>query len=67
MKVIWNKTVDRIYKCIDKYNKNPKRSYTLGFSMGYAVYDFTTHMNAEEFHKKIDTLMYENKRARKAI
>jgi hypothetical protein len=30
--------------------------------MGYDVYDTNSHMTAEEFQKRIDTLMYENKR-----
>lgn len=39
----------------------------LSFSMGYAVYDYNSHMKVEEFKKHIDILMYENKRANKEI
>ena len=57
--------VARIYSCLEKYNESPAKSYSLGFSIGYAVYDFNSHMKVEEFQKKIDMLMYENKRANK--
>ena len=60
------RTVGRIDSCLKKYNENPTKTYSLGFSMGYAVYDFHSHMKAEEFQKQIDMLMYENKRASKA-
>ncbi|MEL7655780.1 MAG: diguanylate cyclase, partial [Bacillota bacterium] len=61
------RTVDKINNCLEKYNDNPDKSYGLGFSMGYAVYDFHSHMKAEEFQKQIDMMMYENKRANKAL
>lgn len=53
----------RINSCVEKYNESSAQPYKLGFSMGYAVYDF--HMKAEEFQKQIDTLMYEDKQAYK--
>jgi diguanylate cyclase (GGDEF)-like protein len=58
-------TVRRINNCIENYNKHGKNPYQLNFSMGYAMYDFHSHKSVEEFQKQIDTLMYENKRARK--
>lgn len=61
------RAVERICACVEKYNDKSKKPYSLGFSMGYAVYDFETHMKAEEFQKQIDTLMYEDKRANKVI
>lgn len=60
-------TVFRINRCVEKYNKSATRPFTLGFSMGYAVYDYHSKMKVEEFQKKIDVMMYENKRANKAI
>jgi diguanylate cyclase (GGDEF)-like protein len=51
----------RINSCIEKYNESSVQPYKLGFSMGYAVYDYHSHMKAEEFQKQIDKLMYENK------
>lgn len=58
-------TIERIYGCLEKFNKSTAKSYELGFSMGYAVYDFSLRMKAEEFQKQIDLLMYENKRTNK--
>lgn len=60
-------TVCRINSCLEIYNKQETRPYKLGFSMGYAVYDYQSHMNSEEFQKQIDQLMYENKRANKQM
>jgi len=52
-------TVFRINRCLEKYNKSAARPFTLGFSMGYAVYDYRSKMKVEEFQKKIDMMMYE--------
>lgn len=61
------KAVCRINDCIEKYNESSSEPYKLSFSMGYAVYDYHSHMKAEEFEKYIDLLMYENKRINKEI
>lgn len=60
-----DQAVDRINGCLEKYNSDPLKPYPLSFSMGYAVYDIKTQMRADEFQRKIDKLMYENKRAYK--
>lgn len=57
--------VCRIKNCLEKYNKSGSHLYELGFSMGYAVYAYHSHMSAEEFLRQIDILMYEEKRAYK--
>lgn len=57
--------VSRIRSCVDKYNESSDKPYKIGFSMGYAVYDYNSHMKVEEFQKQIDRLMYENKQANK--
>ena len=59
--------VRRINVCVEKYNESGERPYKLDFSIGYAVYDYHSHMKAEEFQKQIDILMYENKQANKEI
>ncbi len=59
--------VARIRNCIDKYNKTSDRPYKLSFSMGYAVYDYNSNMNTEEFQKQIDKLMYDNKQIAKEL
>ena len=59
--------VARIHCSLETYNANPSKSYSLGFSMGYAVYDFHSQMKADEFQKQVDLLMYEDKRSNKSI
>ena len=59
--------VGRIHCSLETYNANPNKSYSLGFSMGYAVYDFHSRMKADEFQKQIDLLMYADKRSKKFI
>lgn len=55
--------VNRIKIAVETFNESSNQPYKLGFSMGYSVYDYNSHMTAEEFQKHIDTLMYENKHA----
>jgi GGDEF domain-containing protein len=38
------------------------KPYTLGMSMGYAVYDPDSGMNEKEFYRTIDAQMYEDKK-----
>jgi len=59
--------VCRINNCIEEYNESSNQPYTLGFSIGYAVYDYHSCMKMEEFQKQIDILMYENKQTKKEI
>jgi diguanylate cyclase (GGDEF)-like protein len=55
----------RINNRIEEYNESSSQPYNFGFSMGYAVYDYHSHMKVDQFMKHIDRLMYENKRASK--
>jgi len=55
-------TINRINYCVNQFNNSNKFPFRLGFSMGYAVYDYTTHLKAEDYIKQVDLLMYENKR-----
>ena len=64
-KVKLEATISKINSCVERYNKRGSQPYNLGFSMGYAVYDYRSHMNVEEFQKHIDVLMYKNKRVNK--
>jgi len=57
--------VVRINNFTENYTKSSSQVYTLGFSMGYAVYDYHSRMNAEQFQKQVDILMYENKQSYK--
>jgi len=60
-----NNAVERIKSRIESYNSQENRPYSLCFSMGYAVYDYDSHMKAESFLKHVDALMYKDKRERK--
>jgi diguanylate cyclase (GGDEF)-like protein len=59
--------IGRINNSLKIYNIHSNKPYKLGFSMGYAIYDYKSHMNVEEFQKHIDILMYEKKRINKEI
>ncbi|GAB6110001.1 GGDEF domain-containing protein [Fusibacter bizertensis] len=51
----------KIRNSTDRFNKTNPLDYELSFSMGYAVYDYNSHMTAEEFQNHIDLLMYSDK------
>ena len=53
--------IRRINNFTDAFNSSSEFPFKLSFSEGYAVYDFQTHMKAEEFVNKVDMLMYEDK------
>lgn len=61
------KIICRINSCIEKYNESSEQPYKLGLSMGYAVYDYHSYMDTEEFQKQIDTMMYENKKTNREL
>lgn len=48
-----------------KYNLSNELPYHLDFSYGYAVYDYRENLDVDQFQKKVDNLMYENKRKHK--
>lgn len=52
---------------VEKYNRNDSNPFKLGFSIGYAVYDYSSHQTVDEFQKQIDDLMYEKKRDKKEV
>ena len=57
--------VCRINQSVKKYNESSGQPYELSFSMGYAVYGYSSGMKMEAFQKQIDLLMYENKQTNK--
>ncbi len=54
----------RILSGVEALNQSSAQPFRLSFSMGSQVYDFEEHLGAEEFLKRVDLLMYENKRAK---
>lgn len=53
--------ISRIKKCVQDYNDMEQEPYKLSFSMGYSVYDSTEVMEVDDFIRKVDQLMYEDK------
>jgi len=54
--------VERIRLRVRQYNEAGWKPFTLEFSMGYAVYDVSAKPGLTAFQKKLDELMYEDKR-----
>ncbi len=55
-------SVARIRRCIETFNCSGSRPYRLSLSIGTAIYDPASQMDAETFIHHIDNLMYEDKR-----
>ena len=53
----------RVNESAKRYNAVSNLPYKIGFSMGFAIYDYHSHLKLDEFQKKIDTLLYENKQS----
>jgi diguanylate cyclase (GGDEF) domain len=58
--------VDTIKDSLHSYNKTSGLPYIIDISAGYAVYNYRSSMNKEEFLKMLDQLMYENKQLYKS-
>ncbi len=56
------RVVNKIKRQLAAYNEMSLKPYTIGLSMGYAVYDPNSGMNEKEFYNTIDALMYEDKK-----
>lgn len=56
------RVVSKIKRQLSAYNEMSLKPYTLGLSMGYAVYDPDSGMNEKEFYSAIDAQMYEDKK-----
>lgn len=52
-------TVEKINRAFDAFNRQSNLPYTLGISMGYAIYRYG--MDLDEFQNVIDKLMYSHK------
>lgn len=58
--------VNRIDQSFLDFSQEGSQPYEILFSRGYAVYDHQSNMNMEEFLKKLDMLMYEDKQKKKS-
>jgi len=61
-----NRVVDRISGALNAFNQSNTQPFKLSFSMGCQVYRFDERPTADAFLKRVDMLMYENKRAKTA-
>jgi diguanylate cyclase (GGDEF)-like protein len=57
----------RLYERLEEVNLKPDRAFELQFSIGMAPYDPSSAEMVEEVLARADSLMYEQKRARKAL
>lgn len=57
-----DKVVNRIRKNVENFNVSNLKPYNLNFSIGYDIYSCNSKMEADDFFKHIDMLMYENKK-----
>jgi diguanylate cyclase (GGDEF)-like protein len=57
-----DKVVNRIRKNVENFNVSNLKPYNINFSIGYDIYSCNSKMEADEFFKHIDMLMYENKK-----
>ncbi len=62
-KVELEAVVQRINSAIERYNKDKRYPFSIGFSAGYAVYDHNTQQNADDFVRLLDRMMYQMKQA----
>jgi diguanylate cyclase (GGDEF)-like protein len=61
------RVVDRIHAALDALNQTGVPSVPLSFSMGSQVYEYDEHLAPEAFLKRVDLLMYENKRKKSEL
>ena len=55
------KSVQRIKDCFEDFNHENHKPYSLSFSSGYYLYDYRSHMSADQLLKHVDNLMYQDK------
>lgn len=60
------RAVARIRSNAEKFNTEGQKPYKLSFSIGYDLYDWQSSMKSSDFMKHIDTIMYNDKKARSA-
>lgn len=60
-----SKAAERIREAFERFNSRTVRAFRLSLSMGYDVYRYGSHMTWSRFYRRIDRLMYENKKTRK--
>jgi len=54
--------IDRLKSALQTYNETGDHLYKIKMSLGYAIYDYESHLDTEAFEKQLDELMYQNKK-----
>lgn len=59
-----SRVISRLIAALETLNRSGDLPAKLEFSMGWAVYNIEDHLEPEEFFRRVDLLMYEDKRTR---
>lgn len=59
--------VEKLSKLCDRFNMEEKKPYQLGFSVGYEVFSKEKYRNLEDYVRRLDQLMYEEKNRHHAV
>lgn len=62
---VLREAVARIETAVEKANREHPQPYRIGFSMGYAMFDQTVHPDADTYLKRLDAMLYEEKRRKR--
>jgi len=55
------KTIHRIKDCFEDFNQKSQKPYSLSFSYGSYLYDYSLNLDADQLLKHLDDLMYKDK------
>ncbi len=58
------RVISRLNAVLEMFNRSGELPVRLSFSMGWSVYDFDERLEPEAFLKRVDLLMYEDKRTK---
>jgi diguanylate cyclase (GGDEF)-like protein len=64
-KDILQRTIEQLRNCMKDYNETNARGFKLSISVGSIVYDPQSNWSVADFQKKVDELLYLNKRNKK--
>jgi len=59
-------TIEQLRGCMKTYNETNEQGFNISISVGSIVYDPTSNWSVSDFQKKVDELLYLNKRNKKS-
>lgn len=59
-------TIEQLQSCMKIYNETNEQGFKISISVGSIVYDPTSNWSVSDFQKKVDELLYLNKRNKKS-